>query len=125
MNRHRNKVAELQAAGEPVPEELLVVLRDLEKEPTQLELDALLPHPSLVQAVEELEREQVDNDIPIDPQILADNPQLQQITTQVEVSSESEEGEEYEFDHPDLGDESAESITSDSSSDDDSMNTDF
>jgi len=67
----------------------------------------------------------VDNDIPIDPQILADNPQLQQITTQVEVSSESEEGEEYEFDHPDLGDESAESITSDSSSADDSMNTDF
>ena len=41
------------------------------------------------------------------------------------MSSELEEGGKYEFDHPDLEDESAESITSDLSLADDSVNTDF
>jgi hypothetical protein len=125
---NRNKVIELEAAGLLVPAELLITVRDPSKDPTPAELDALLPNPSLVQAVEELEREQINkmnNDIPIDPQLLADNPGIQQSAARIEVSSESEDGEEYDFNYNDSGDESAESIASHSSSGDDSMNADF
>lgn len=119
---------ELEAAGLFVLVELFITLRDPLKDPTLAELDALLPNPSLVQAVEELEREQLNkmnNDIRIDPQLLADNPGIQQNAARIWLSSKSEDGEEYDFNYNDSGDELAESIGSHSSSGDDSMNADF
>jgi hypothetical protein len=43
------------------------------------------------------------NDILIDPQLLADNPGIQQNAAQMEVSSESEDGEGYGFSYSDSG----------------------
>jgi len=42
----------LEARGEIVPADLLVPIRDPENDPTPAELEALQPHPSLVQEVE-------------------------------------------------------------------------
>jgi hypothetical protein len=56
-NRERRKQAEeyqRQWLEQPLPEHLLPV-RDPSKEPTQAELDALLPNPSLQQAILEAE----------------------------------------------------------------------
>jgi hypothetical protein len=49
----------------------------------------------------------MNNDIPIDLQLLADNPGIQQKAARIEVSSESEDREGYDFNYNDLGDESA------------------
>jgi hypothetical protein len=78
----------------------------------------------------------MNNDIPINPQLLADNPGIQQNATQIEVSSKLEDGEGYDFNYNDLGDKSAEdelakciasysSTAADSLSSGDSMNADF
>lgn len=99
----------MEAIGLPIPAVLLIIVRDPSKDPTLAELDALLPNPSLIQAVEELKREQLNemnNDIPINLQLLADNPGIQQKAARIEVSSESEDEEGYDFNYNDLGDES-------------------
>jgi hypothetical protein len=47
-------VWELTTKGELIPEELTIPIRDPEKDPTKEEKEALKPHPSLVQALNEL-----------------------------------------------------------------------
>ncbi len=63
----------------------------------------------------------MQDDIPIDPQLLAENPQISVDSSRIEVDSEEEEAEGYVFDHPDSQSETAETEVSD----DDSMNMDF
>jgi len=42
------------------------------------------------------------DDIPIDPQLLAENPQISVETSRIEVDSEEEKEEGYAFEHQDL-----------------------
>ena len=51
---HKLAVQELEAKGEPVPDALRVPIRDPEKNPTAEELEALPPHPSVIQALDDL-----------------------------------------------------------------------
>jgi hypothetical protein len=67
--RERKKtIADLEAKGEHIPIELYEFIRDPEKDPTPDDLESLKPHPSLVQALNDLQSPQ-DN-TPIDPQLL-------------------------------------------------------
>ncbi len=61
------------------------------------------------------------DDIPIDPQLLAENPQISVETSRIEVDSEEEKEEGYAFEHQDLWSETVETEVLD----DDSMNLDF
>ena len=98
-----------------------MVVRDPLKDPTQAELDALLLNPSLQQALKEAKKAQMVDDIPINPQLLAKNPQISTETSRIEVESEEEEDEGYAFEHEDSQSETTETEMSD----DDSMNMDF
>jgi hypothetical protein len=68
--QNKKKIIELSQAGLSIPEELTVLIRDPTKELMEVELDALLPNPSLQQAIIIIELEQIKSDIPIDPQLL-------------------------------------------------------
>jgi hypothetical protein len=64
----------LRSQGIPIPEyppNDLLPVRDPEKQPTELELHTLLPNPSLQQAL--AEAEELATELPIDPQIMAEN----------------------------------------------------
>ena len=52
----RDQIRELEASHQAIPPDLYIVEREPDKNPTSNELDDLLPHPSLVQAVQELEK---------------------------------------------------------------------
>jgi hypothetical protein len=96
----KKKIQALQSAREPVPEDLLIPIRDPEKDPTPEELESLKLHPAL---------------IPIDPELLGE-----QSTTVVEDESEVEfilECQEEEI--------RSRSSCSDSETSDDSWNADF
>jgi hypothetical protein len=62
----RQLVAELQARNEHIDLDLLDPIRDPEKNPTTEELESLQPHPSLLQAL-------IDLQVPIDPQLLIED----------------------------------------------------
>ena len=85
-------VQELEAKGEPVPDALRVPIRDPEKNPIAEEREALLPHPSLIQALGDLQPHQ---DIPIDPNLLEDDPEfiLEPAQEIVEVPEDDEDSE--------------------------------
>ena len=85
-------VQELEAKGEPVPDALRVPIRDPEKNPIAEEREALLPHPSLIQALGNLQPHQ---DIPIDPNLLEDDPEfiLKPAQEIVEVPEDDEDSE--------------------------------
>ena len=72
--RERKKAfIELEAKGESIPAELYVVIRDPEKDPTPDELESLEPHPSLVQALNDLLNEPFqDSTMNINFQLLED-----------------------------------------------------
>ena len=59
--RERRKILlELTAREEFIPLELLVPIRDPEKDSTPADLESLQPHPSLVQALQELQPSSID-----------------------------------------------------------------
>ena len=107
--QRKARVKELQAIGESIPEELLILIRDPTKNPTPEELEALQPHPSLSQMID---------DISIDPQILAESPKISENTADIDVlvAEEEENIIDYEI-HENSG---SEGYTSD-----DSMNANF
>ena len=94
----KNKILHLQKAGEFIPIDLMDPIRDPEKEPTPAELLALEPHPSLVQALQDLQP------LPIDPRLLDDDVddevdiQVERVQEQVDLGQESEQDEVDEAD---------------------------
>ena len=73
--RERKKLLlELTAKEEFIPLELLVPIRDPEKNPTLAELESLKPHPSLVQALQELQPSAIGL---IDPVLLNNDIEFQ------------------------------------------------
>jgi hypothetical protein len=66
---------ELRSRGEFPPAEMLFPIRDLEKNPTEAEKESLLPHPSLIQALNGLYPP--DDNIPVDPQLLDEDVQIE------------------------------------------------
>jgi hypothetical protein len=71
----KKTIADLEAKGEHIPIELYKVIRDPEKDPTPDDLESLKPHPSLVQALNDLQPPQ--DDTPIDPQLLDEDLEIQ------------------------------------------------
>ncbi len=70
------------------------IIRDPEKEPTLDELLALEPHPSLVQALQDL------RPLPTDPQLVGDEVdiQLERVQEKVDLGeSEQDEGDEVDL----------------------------
>lgn len=107
---NKKKITELQKESQFVPIELFTIERDPEKEPTQSELNDLLPNPSLVQAIWEIENEYI-TEINIDPELLfgAVNPTAPApLLSDIEEEGEGREGEINE--QVDIGSEGAGSI---------------
>lgn len=77
---HKRILLELTAKEEFIPLELFIPIRDPEKNPTLADLESLQPHPSLVQALQELQ--------PIDP-ILLENSDANEVEFQLEKLEES------------------------------------
>jgi hypothetical protein len=94
--RERKRVLlELTAEEQFIPLELLVPIHDPEKNPTLADLESLQPHPSLVQALQELQP------IPIDPKLLENSDtdevelQLEKVEELVELVDDSSDGDSY------------------------------
>ena len=119
----KNKILHLQKAGEFIPIDLMDPIRDSEKEPTPEELLALEPHPSLVQALQDLQP------LPIDPRLLDDDVddevdiQVERVQEQVDLGQESEQDEVDEADLEGLVDSDSEG--SETSLDSIQRNADF
>jgi len=119
----KNKILHLQKAGELIPIDLMDPIRDPEKEPTPEELLALEPHPSLVQALQDLQP------LPIDPRLLDDDVddevdiQVERVQEQVDLGQESEQDEVDEADLEGLVDSDSEG--SETSLDSIQRNADF
>jgi len=94
--RERKKtIRSLVAEGEVmVPAELYVAIRDPEKDPTADDLESLRPHPSLVQALDDLLNQPLQDDVMhINPQLLVDEGLERQLQLRAEAISAIEDRE--------------------------------
>jgi hypothetical protein len=92
---------ELQSRGEFPPTEMLIPIRDPEKNPTEAEKESLLPHPSLIQALDALCPP--DDNILVDPQLLDEDIQIEtQHVDEPIVTVPDDETEEDSDGHIDL-----------------------
>jgi hypothetical protein len=94
---NKKLLLELTAKEEFILLELLVPIRNLEKDPTPAELELLQPHPSLVQALRELQPSSIDL---VDPALLNSNVEFQLELPEelVEKVDDSSDAESYKSD---------------------------
>jgi len=97
-------VAQLLANGDLVPFHLLDPIREPDKNPTEEERESLIPHLSLIQALNELLPS--GEDIPIDPNLEENEPEIRLVPMEEEdpIGRVDEEVETEDDEHIDLDD---------------------
>jgi hypothetical protein len=102
----KKKVSEIEGKGESVPIEMYEVIRDPEKNPTSEELEALKPHPSLIEALDALQ----ENTAVIDPRLMEDDIEfrLERMEEAITAISDDEDSEQEDI----LSDNDDDSIAS-------------